>query len=313
MITRIEEVWAAVAAQTTEHRVFRRVDENHPLDLYAGINQEGHRVLLLVTNREPPSVPVPGAVEVIVTQREDGAWAVIVQLARPELAELFGRLCQDLVETTRSSIREHGGEALVQRLHRWRKLLEPGRQTTLSERELRGLLGELWLLDTVVLPRLGLAAGVQAWLGPLDAPQDFLIGGSLLEVKTVQPGARTIPISSLEQLDSGTTPLFLGVVALAPVDAKTTGAFTTASLVTRIRASLEEEESARTEFELRLADAGYMDVAEYVHHEYRVIEVRYFRVGDGFPCLTRNIVPRGVWHATYEISVQACAPHECDF
>jgi hypothetical protein len=312
MITRIEEIWAAVAAQTTEHRVFRRVDENHPLDLYAGINQEGHRVLLLVTNREPPSVPAPGAVEGIVTQREDGAWAVIVQLARSELAELFGRLCQDLVETTRSSTREHGGEALVRRLHRWRKLLEPGRHTTLSERELRGLLGELWLLDTLVLPRLGLAAGVQAWLGPLGAPQDFLIGGSLLEVKTVQPGAQTIPISSLEQLDSGATPLVLGVVALAPVDAMT-GALTPASVVTRIRAILEEDESARTEFELRLADAGYVDGAEYVHHEYRVIETRYFRIGDGFPRLTRGIVPRGVERAAYEIGVQECAPYVCSF
>jgi hypothetical protein len=312
-MTRIEEIWAAVAAQTKEPQVFRRVDEDHPLDLYAGINQEGHRVLLLVTGREPPSIPAPGAVEVIVNQREDGAWAVIVQLARSDLAEIFGRLCQDLVETTRSSTREHGGEALVRRLHRWRKLLEPGHYTTLSERELRGLLGELWLLDTLVLPRLGLAEGVKAWLGPLDAPQDFLIGGSLLEVKTVHPGAQTIPISSVEQLDTGAAPLFLGVVVLAPAEETTMGAFTPASLVTRIRTTLEEDESARNEFELRLADVGYVDGAEYVHHEYRVIETRYFRVGGGFPRLTRDIVPRGVGQATYEINVQECAPHECSF
>jgi len=311
-MTRIELLWAAVADQAREHQAFLRVDDEHPLDLYAGIDHDGRRVLLLVTDREPLHLPPPGAVEVIVHTREDGAWAIIVQLARADLAELFGRLCQDLVETTRGATKHEGAAILLQRLQRWRRLLEPRHERVLSEQELRGLIGELWVLDTIVVPRLGPLAGVQAWLGPQGSPQDFLVDGALLEVKAVKPGSQTIPISSLEQLDAGTAPLWLGLVIVAPSTSASDG-FTPAGLVARIHAALAPDERAGTEFALRLADAGYEEHASYATNEYRVHEVRCFRVTPDFPTLTRATVPAGVVDATYLVGIAACTVHACSF
>ena len=312
MMTRIESLWAAVAEQAREHQAFLRVDEEHPLDLYAGIDHDGRRVLLLVTDREPLHVPPPGAVEVIVHEREDRAWAMIVQLARADLAELFGRLCQDLVETTRAATKHEGAAILLQRLQRWRRLLEPRHERVLSEQELRGLLGELWVLDTIVVPRLGPLAGVQAWLGPQGAAQDFLVDGALLEVKALQPGAPTVSISSLDQLDAGTVPLWLGLVIIAPSTGASDG-FTPAGLMARIRAALAPDERAGTEFALRLADAGYEEHASYATNEYRVHDVRCLRVASDFPTLTRATVPAGVVDVTYVISIAACTAHSCSF
>jgi len=304
MKTRIEEVWGAVRSQTTEHNVFRRVDEQHPLDLYAGTDDDGDRVLLLVTKIVPDLAPSSGAVEVSVSQREDSEWAVIVRLSRPELAEIFGRLCQDLVDTTRTATKDEGAVVLLRRLQRWRRLLEPRQERSLSERELRGLLGELWVLDTLVLPRLGPSQGVQAWLGPLDAPQDFLVDGTLIEVKTAQPGAQTIPVSSVAQLDAS-TPLFVGVVTLSPATESTTGAFTPALLLQRVRAAIETSDTATNEFALRLAETGHDENAAYTKQWYAVLHTTYYRVDQSFPRLTNKDIPAGVMNVAYEVSLDS--------
>ena len=91
-MTRVDELWREIAAQSSRTGLFRRIDETHPLDLYAGIDHQGKRVLLLVTKGTPPVLPPPGIVEVACNQRDDQEWAIIVQLARPDFDELFGRL-----------------------------------------------------------------------------------------------------------------------------------------------------------------------------------------------------------------------------
>ena len=121
MMTRVEELWQEIASQSSRTTLFRRVDDTHPLDLYAGIDHQGKHVLLLVTLEAPPTLPPPGIVAIACNRRADNEFALILQLARPEFDELFGRLCQDLVEATRDAAPQHGAEALLRRfLRRWR-------------------------------------------------------------------------------------------------------------------------------------------------------------------------------------------------
>jgi hypothetical protein len=54
---------------------------------------------------------------------------------------------------------------------------------------LRGLLGELIILKDAIAPRFGNDAAVNGWVGPHDAPQDFLVAGIAIEVKTCAPTA----------------------------------------------------------------------------------------------------------------------------
>jgi len=311
-MTRVEELWREIATQSRTG-LFRRIDETHPLDLYAGVDHHGKRVLLLVTNDTPPILPPPGIVEVACNQRDDREWAIIVQLARPDFDELFGRLCQDLIESTRDATQEHGADALLRRLGRWRRLLEVGHRRTLSEAELRGLIGELWFLHTVALPRVGPDAAVKGWLGPLAAPHDFLLDGALVEIKTCVPGSDAVTIASLQQLDAAGEVLYLGVVRLAPATSTTPDAFTTAALVTRIRQAIEASQTASTEFELRLAETGYADAEEYARSWYHISGVRYFHVCDDFPRLVPTGVPAGIREVTYAVDLRSCAGFERDF
>jgi hypothetical protein len=198
-------------------------------------------------------------------------------------------------------------------LGRWRRLLEVGHRRTLSEAELRGLIGELWFLQTVALHRVGADAAVKGWLGPLAAPHDFLLDASLVEIKTCVPGSDDVTIASLQQLDGAGEPLYLCVVRLAPATSTTPDAFTTAALVTRIRQDIEASQAASTEFELRLAETGYADGEEYARSWYHVSGVRYFHVRDDFPRLVPSGVPAGIREVTYTVDLGSCVAFEHDF
>lgn len=312
-MTRVDELWREIGTQTNRAGLFRRVDESHPLDLYAGIDHQGKRVLLLVVRDAPPNLPPPGIVEVACNQRGDTEWAIIVQLARPDFDELFGRLCQDLIDSTRNATPEGGGELLLRRLGRWRRLLEVSHRKTLSEPELRGLIGELHFLRTVAIPRIGSEAAVKGWLGPLAAPHDFLVATSHVEIKTCVPGSNDVMIASLQQLDAGSEPLYLGAVSLAPCANTTADAFTTAILVTDIRHRIEASHAASIEFELRLAEAGYTDGEEYARSWYHIAGIRYFEVRDDFPRLVTNGVAAGIREVTYIVDLGLCRAFAVDF
>lgn len=311
-MTRVDDVWREICAQTSKKGLFRRIDESHPLDLYAGIDHHGKRVLLLVVYDVPPNIPPPGIVEVACNQRGDAEWAIIVQLARPEFDELFGRLCQDLIDSSREASKETGAEFLLHRLGRWRKLLEVGHRNTLSELELRGLIGELRFLQTIAIPNAGPEAAIKGWLGPLAAPHDFLFAAVLVEMKTCVPGSNDVKIASLQQLDAGSEPLYLGAVSLAPCTNTTADAFTSEMLVTDIRQLIEKSPVATIEFELRLAEAGYADGEAYTRAWYHIAGTRYFQVRDGFPRLVPGGIPAGIREATYTIDLGSCKAFEVD-
>jgi hypothetical protein len=311
-MTRVEEIWREIGAVSDQPGVFRRVDENHPLDVYAGLDHRSKRVLMLITAEQPPSLPPTGIVQITCNQRGDGDFATVLQLVRPEYDELFGRLCQDLVDATRSIPPEKGAAALLLRLGRWRRLLEVGPRGILSDVALRGLIGELWFLRSVAIPRFGADGAVTGWLGPLDSPQDFSLGGTVIEIKTCNPGSQQVTISSLQQLDVATEPFYLAVVWVAPADKNTSGAFSVAELVASIRSATEAGVTAGAEFAFRLIEAGYNDCDEYDRMWFRILRLSYFRVEGDFPRLKRSIVPFGILDMTYTIDLAACDRYQAE-
>jgi len=72
-VMQVEDVWADLAINP-ERPIFRRVDEEHPLDLYLGLDQAEDRVLMLVNEAEPPEVPSFEAIAISKSARGDGRW-----------------------------------------------------------------------------------------------------------------------------------------------------------------------------------------------------------------------------------------------
>lgn len=310
-MTSIETLWNALR-KGVELGGGRRVDELHPADLYAALDAAGRAGLVLVTSARPPSPPPFEAVEVTVNERADGRWALGVWLRSDALSSLFARLCDDLVESSRGIPPAGAAGYILSRLVRWRRLLETGDSAVLGTTELRGLMGELIVLQRC-LDLWPAAEVVHNWVGPLDAPQDFTLSLLRIEAKTIRPGAGSVRISSADQLDVADAALLLSVVTLASVSHGGDG-ISVATLVAQIRERLVHDGPAGllAEFDSRLAAAGYLDVPEYEQRTFRVEALRFFEVHGTFPRLRRSDLPYGVVHAAYEISLSVCAPFETD-
>jgi hypothetical protein len=308
MMNSIEELWSKIADEETPAGAFRLYDDSHPLDLFVGIDPEGRRVLMLVVDQCPQDLPAAGVIEVTLNQRNDGKFSLLFRLARPEFHELFGRLCQDLVETSRTSDRQNGTARLLLRLSRWRKLLEPGPSQGLTDRQLRGLFGELWFLKTVAMIRFDHLTAVYGWNGPLGASQDFQLGDALVEIKTVLPGTHSVSISSADQLENGTVPLQLAVVSIdisqgiSPVE-----------LVKQLRQELVSTLVALTEFDIRLAELGYTDRPEYEQVRFAVQSIHYYPVTEAFPRIMLSHLPAGVSRVTYDLDLLQCGQYRSEY
>lgn len=303
----IEELWD-VLEREGEPGGARRVDESHPCDLYAGLDASGRRGLILITDTEPPAPLRFGSVEVMASRRHDQRWSVAIWLGVPALIAPFARLCQDLIDATRGIDPASSAGFLLTRLARWRRLLEPG-AGALALAELRGLAGELIVMDRC-MQRWSPPEAVDAWVGPLDSPQDFAFPGLWIEAKAILPTASTVRITSADQLDV-VGRLLLAVVTLANVSADSPGV-STATLVEDIRRRLTDAQSptAVLEFDSKLAALGYADDPVYAAIRFRDDGVRLFEVRDQFPAVRRRDLPPGVTEVLYDIELASCASFE---
>lgn len=305
----IDRLWKELAS-APEHPASRRVDESHPLDLFAYVGSVRKPGLLLVAKEQPPVPRQYNAVAISRSLRPDNRWVLLIQLRRPELLPLFAALCQDLVESSRNlSGNLSPSEFLIQRLQRWKRLMEADRGNLLSPEEIRGLMGELVLLINVAIPRWGLATSISCWQGPFEAPQDFVFPELNLEVKTVFPGTTKVRVASLEQLETFNARLLLAIMILAPAPEENESCFTLGDLVRTLRTMIRDDE-ALVDFEMRLAAVGYVDRDEYDQTRMRLQNIRFFEILDGFPRITRNSVLVGIDSVTYTVDLSFCGQFE---
>lgn len=295
-----------------ESPAFQRVDESHPLDFYLGRETTGEWILLLITEERSKSSREYQAIHVICRQRNDGRWALLFRLMRPELEKLFSLLCEDLVESSRN-IQDPALAAsiVLARFARWQKLLERGQTGLLDEMAMRGLVGELLFLEKQAIPSRGLREAVNAWVGPVGAERDFRFPEHEYEVKTTRTGANRVLISSAEQLDLQAKLLDLFIVLLDDAEPEShPEAFTPLGIVGRLREAMESDPVAMEAFESRLMDAGFVMREEYGERAYIFRQFRMFRVAEGFPAIRRSQLPLGIGKVIWELELPAILSFE---
>jgi hypothetical protein len=310
MTTKIELRWKALDP-VPDKPIFQLLDAEHPLKFYIGREMRGEYLLLLVDSEKPPPLKDMRSVQIRSFERPDGQWALLLVLTQPELAGIFSLLCEDLVACSRHLLPGSLGAGFVgRRLINWRRLLEEGRASLLSLSEVRGLFGELWLLDRYFLGKLGTLDAVRAWVGPFGADQDFQTADDACEVKTIQPDAPAVSISSEMQLHSTTRALTLVVLSLSEgPDGK---GISLNDLVAELRGKLANDADARDALDDRLAAAGYLVRNDYNAPTFRIVSAKLFLVNKDFPCILPASVPSGVLAVRYQIMLAACMPHEIE-
>ena len=298
----IDALWSDLRSQVVLP-VHRRLSADSGMELYAQLDELRREGLLAISAVKPKPVPEFSSVDVQVRARADGQWATSVSLTESSLKPLFTTMCDEILRDASLAAPADAGAFLLASLLRWQKLLALGTHGLLSESAQAGLFGELHLLRQAV-ESFEAGVALDAWVGPVDAPQDFSLPFGLVEVKSVKVGARELSISSIDQLDVEGHPLFLVVVQLSTATREGTG-LTLYGMISGIRELLATDIPAATEFERKLVSVGYRDSAAYDQRVLSVSSEQWYRVGEGFPRLLRRNVAPEITAAVYRISLAA--------
>ena len=220
--------WAEIDPPSIAYSVTAlRVDANLPWDFFWARGVDG-RVLLTLRHatNSAPTAQLPRLRDIEVTLSppdESGTQLLAFKLLDSNHRDIFQTLCQDIISAaTQAESEAVAVSAALSRTWRWHHLLRGGQSSLLSPEQQKGLLGELFVLERLLLPRMDASSAVTAWRGPLGAPKDFEIARVAIEAKTRRGGATpSVSITSESQLDeSGVDALFLHVAELdeAPMD-----------------------------------------------------------------------------------------------
>jgi hypothetical protein len=303
--------------QTPKDVNARRIDHTHPLDLYWARDFMGRFLFIyefepmveLPINYSPDLVGIK--VVFLQANAQDSKNRLVLLLKEQDNWELFYSLCNDLVQTTRSSENPHNAiNIILHRLARWQDFLKRDWNGILSEEKIKGLIGELIFLQRYLIPTFGANQSIKFWLGPDGSPQDFNVNDSAIEVKC-QSGASTpsVKISSADQLCPQLPKIYLFVVTLGKATPENQSVINLPGLVSNIRETLVSEGLGQIErFNDLLLTVGYSDSELYQEFNYILISKSMYFVREGFPRICPNDIHEGILNLSYSIRLSECEP-----
>lgn len=311
MTTKIETIWDEIRDAVREQPLadggyrIRQLGKESPFAIYSGVDSAGCVMLAIGIKRVPPAIAIDSqALDYFRQQRADGSWLMALRLRQKALAEVFGKLCQDLVDATELFSSEAELVALFRdRLILWKKLFDRTSDGRLKPFQVKGLIAELLVAESLLANKqLAPLAVITAWVGPTGADQDFQFADEAIEVKAIAPESEAVSISSLGQLDAQ-VPILLCVYTLRAATVGEAGVIGLNQLVPRLEGQLASSPESLVLLKDRLIEAGYVEDAYYDSVVFQPIRIEEFQVDDAFPKLTAAHVPSGIVGATYSLSL----------
>ena len=286
---------------------YSRVDTDHILELYIGLDEKGRKSIELRAAFNPRNVKGTSAIEV--NQYDNQKYKTIrFSLTDEEISGLFFTFCEDLIDQTRDLPDATGGyNAIVLRFHQWKKMFVSSKKDFLNESQIMGLIGELLFLRDQLSIRIGLPEALRSWSGQELTHKDFSYGDTWTEVKTIRRNSQTAHISSLEQLDSEHTGE-LSVYALEKMSTEYNG-ITLNKLIVDIRNRFEDNDD-RDLFMSKVALQGYEYHNYYDDFVFELIYYKNYRVDNDFPKLTPGDISGAIIKAAYDIDLNKIADFE---
>lgn len=210
---RIDELWQEIEAELASKNsavpgkglVTRLATPDPAQRLRVGIEWPSRTRILLFSSKMahlPPRTTWPECrgLELILDSRPSGDAVVIVRLREAQGKDVFSVLAEDLARRAAGGSETEAARRVLATLGRWQRFMATASRA-LSDEGRRGLWGELWILENILLDTLAAEVAVMAWRGPAGAPQDFQYEGTAIEVKTraARPPS-VVRISSEQQL-----------------------------------------------------------------------------------------------------------------
>lgn len=318
---RLREIWSGLGEEPSSSTGMQRVrlDTETAIDIFACIFWPSRRPGILIEGageQRPTGGRIPSCrgVRTVheVAETPEPRTILRIMLEDDRLHDIFAVLSVDLVGTAIAQPTVAGAlRRCIDRLCMWQVLFERVPAEGLSEESQRGLLGELLVLETLLLDRLDPLVAVTAWGGPDSAHQDFIHVGTAIEVKTslAKRHARIL-IANEKQLDE--RPHAALVLVHLRMDESASFGQSLPTVVDRLRQALAQDPAAAREFDDRLMLGGYLDLHApfYTPNRWRLSSAHYYRVQGEFPRLTEANLPTGVGDIRYSIIADDLGAYE---
>ncbi len=286
---------------------FSRVDVDHILELYIGLDEKNHKAIELRASFSPKKVSGTASIEV--NQYSKHQYNTIrFSLCNEEMSGLFFTFCDDLIEQTRL-LKENsqGYQTICNRFFQWKKMFVSIKGNLLTEPEIMGLIGEILFLRGNLSERIGIENALRGWSGQELTHKDFSYNDSWYEVKAVSRGKPSVKISSLEQLASDKEGELV-VYSLEKMSEAYKGITLNKLILDTVKLFSAQED--KDDFMAKNSLHGYEYNNYYDSLVYEVSSVVRYRVNNNFPKLTKQNVPKEITKASYEILMAEIKDYE---
>jgi hypothetical protein len=309
--------WNGIQKPVAGYNV-KRADARHPHDFFWGKDADGNFLLLFELTKElaefleGKTIDLHGVKTDVTYHPTTSEYFFKLSLHNKQDADIFHRLCLDLIDRTREVfIKKVALEVINNRLKRWKAFLRGQKKYLLSSREVRGLFAELEFVHKGLAEYGDQLAVLEGWQGPLDEPQDFVLGDFAVEVKSLTGLQKDkVKISSEHQLVTHLDNLFLHVIYLAEFHDCKKGRSLNAQ-VESVRDAIRDPDH-RDVFYSRLYETGYLELKDYDTPCYSVTKHESFHVREGFPRICPEDLDTGVSGVTYDLELKSLEGYVCE-
>lgn len=280
--------------------IFTRVNPEHIIDLYVGLNEQGRYAIKYRGNFTPESrIKSVAGIEVNQYKNEDFN-TLQFSLTFNDNKELFYTFCEDIIETTRTIIDKRSAyKIILDRYFSWKKMFSVSKKI-LSESEIMGLIGELLFLRDFLFLKYGKGEALKSWSGQELTHKDFSYNDKWYEVKAIHSGKDSVKISSLEQLQSDNEGELV-VFSLEKMSPSYDGIKINV-LALDILNSLELD-AQKDLFLGSILSQGYTFSENYDEFVYALISMTRYLVNTSFPKLTKQDVNEAILKVQYDLSL----------
>jgi hypothetical protein len=251
-------------------------------------------------------------VEVQIIPSPNNKKELAIILLDEELTDIFIVFIEDIINSLLDiNDSENALIIISKRINYWKKLFGKFSTNLLTPQQQRGLFGELYFLNKVLIEKNNKQV-INAWKAPNGTNQDFYINAKTIEVKTTISNSQTIKISNEYQLDiSGLDKLFIAFYKLYEFPE----GITLLSLINEIRILLNSEIDLLNIFNVKLINLGVLPELEEEYNEigYSVRGEKYYDVTSEFPKITALMVNESISKISYGIDLGYCLNFETTF
>ena len=297
-----KEMFEALSNETGSQRM---LEIESAVRVYYGMSNEGNPRLSFMSSVVPPKMDSTKMLKVVQGKEMDSVYWTSFDLLQVNAKQVFYSFCSDLV----SAIEKINDEkkALVylkNRFHIWKSMFKKG-GVSISAELLKGLFGELYILNTSFVDKYGINEAIAAWSGADGAAKDFSIGMDWYEIKTVSSSAVSVKISSVSQLSSDIPGhlVIIKIESMSPV--YSTGQSSIGELIQAILKKIDIDETKEL-FLKKLANYGLDLTDECCSEKYSVISRRFYTIDSGFPRILESDVKfQEICKVSYELIINS--------